>query len=306
MFSYPHNAGKIVLCGSSILCLWNHHNMKAEDSILPEVINIGRSTFDPIYAEREHRSASSELIHILQGKVTVKTRQYSISASVGETIYTPANVLHRDIFPPDLNFEIYFFQFRWEYERKLLREFSPVQLNSTSKATKQKLAELCHRIYEEFISGLPHSKELVSLYLLEILYILRREASILNDMRNMDNEDISKSRRAQIMKDAKEFIQRNFNRPISLEDIAEALDISPYYLSRIFSRESGFTLSSYLTRVRIERAVELMKDNRLNISEIAHSVGYKDSHYFSKVFKLYFNSSPKAYRAALITHLKGN
>ena len=249
------------------------------DETLPEIISIGRSTFDPIYAEKEHRSSHSELIHILQGTVTVQTSDYSVNGKKGDTIYTPANIIHRDIFNPDSNFEVYFIQFRWQEENSIRQQFSPAQLNN--------------------ISSLPYNQQLIKLNLLEILYTFARESAIEIGIKQIEQDDINKIRRMQIMNDAKDFIRKNFNHPISLEDIAEALDISPYYLSRIFSSASGFTLSSYLMRIRMEQALKLIEDNRLNISEIAHKVGYNDSHYFSKVFKSYFHSTPTAYRAAL-------
>ena len=269
---------------------------------LLEIVSIGHSIFDPIHAEKEHIDKASELIHILKGSVTVKTKYYSISAKTGDTIYTPANIPHRDIFPPGSIFEVYLFQFHWAEEKDILHKFSPIQLNKVSCSTKSKIANLCRQIYNEFTSSLPFSRQLTSLHLLEILYTFSRESALDEGLKNIEQEEINKSRRRQIMKDAKEFIHQNFNRPISLEDIAESLDISSYYLSRVFSSESGFTLSSYLTRIRMEQAAELMKDNRLNISEIAHKVGYNDSHYFSKVFKLYFKSSPKTYRTILLAH----
>lgn len=269
------------------------------DETLLEIISIGRSTFDPIYAEKEHRSSHSELIHILQGAVTVQTSDYSVNGKKGDTIYTPANIIHRDIFNPDSNFEVYFIQFRWQEENSIRQQFSPAQLNNLSRSAKEKISHLCHQIYKEFISSLPYNQQLIKLNLLEILYTFARESAIEIGIKQIEQDDINKIRRMQIMNDAKDFIRKNFNHPISLEDIAEALDISPYYLSRIFSSASGFTLSSYLMRIRMEQALKLIEDNRLNISEIAHKVGYNDSHYFSKVFKSYFHSTPTAYRAAL-------
>jgi two-component system response regulator YesN len=113
---------------------------------------------------------------------------------------------------------------------------------------------------------------------------------------NDQEEKTSTLRRHQFMQQAKEIILQNFNQQLSLDRIAEKLDISSYYLSRIFSEESGFTLCHYLTQVRLEKAVEWLNDPCRNVSEIAYKTGFKDSHYFSRVFKAHFGCSPKEYR----------
>jgi two-component system response regulator YesN len=144
-------------------------------------------------------------------------------------------------------------------------------------------------LFQDFASHRENSLMMVQLRLQEIIFRISQEE-------NDQEEKASTLRRHQIMQQAKEMILRNFNRQISLDIIAETLDISSYYLSRIFSEESGFTLSHYLTQVRLEKAVELLEDPRRNVSEIAFKTGFKDSHYFSRVFKAHFGCAPKEYR----------
>ncbi|MDD4538867.1 MAG: helix-turn-helix transcriptional regulator, partial [Lentisphaeria bacterium] len=79
-----------------------------------------------------------------------------------------------------------------------------------------------------------------------------------------------------------------------LEMLAEFLSVSPFFLSRVFNSESGFSLSEYLTMVRMNQAKTLLLDGRMNVSEIADAVGYEDSGYFSKVFKRHFGCSPSS------------
>ena len=250
---------------------------------LPEIVSIGRSIFDPIWAEKEHVSSNSELIHVLQGRVTVQTHDYAVVAEPGDTIYTPKSIPHRDIFPQGTVFEVYFFQFNWPSERDLLKTLDPAQLTRISKSTKQQIAQQCHQIYKDFSEDLPYTRHLIRVRLLEIIYLFSREVALCSGQVDIQKDDPARARRRQIMTDAKAFIQQKFGQPISLEAIASALDISPYYLSRVFSEESGFTLSSYLTSVRMDRAVDLLKDSRKNISEIAHRVGFNDSHQPSQI-----------------------
>ncbi len=266
----------------------------------PEITSVGRSIFDPIWALKEHAGPDTELMHVLHGQVTIKTRSYSIVAREGDTVYTPAGMLHRDVFPLDSVFEVYMVHFSWPGEKNLLKRFSPVQLARATPAGRQEIAASFHQLYQEFVSDLPFNRQLMSAHLSQILLRLCREAAVAGGAGREKKEDFSQARRVQIMTEAKKIIEKSFAEPIALEPIAEALDLSSYYLSRVFSEESGFTLSSYITRVRMEHAVELLKDPRKNISQVAQAVGFKDSHYFRKVFKAYFRKSPKDFRTHLI------
>ncbi len=92
------------------------------------------------------------------------------------------------------------------------------------------------------------------------------------------------------------FIKNNYQRDISLEDIADEVYLSPNYLSNIFKEELGDTIISYLTEVRINNAKDLLINTKLKVYEIAKRVGYKNSTYFGQVFKKKTDLSPQEYR----------
>jgi two-component system response regulator YesN len=73
-------------------------------------------------------------------------------------------------------------------------------------------------------------------------------------------------------------------------------NVSPSYFSSIFSQEKGITFIEFLTNVRIEKAKELLRSTTLRSSEISQAVGYKDSHYFSYLFKKETGLTPREYR----------
>lgn len=274
--------------------------MDSKSIIIPQVTSFGKSPFDQAWAENEHVDPHSELMHVLQGQVEVKTRNYTILGKEGDTIYTPAGTPHRDVFAVDRAFEVYLLQFDWQGEDEMLKATDPTRLADISLSTKKLIAGNFHRLYQDFMSGSPFNYEIVSLCLLQIIYRMRQDVTMPGDIDTAEDHDIGYSRRMQIMNQAKRIIEENFNAPIRLEDIASELNISAYYLSHIFSRESGFTLSQYLRDVRMEQAAKMLEDHRLNISEVAMAVGFSDPIYFRKVFKFHFGTSPKTYRAKLI------
>ncbi len=267
---------------------------------LPEITCIGRSIFDPVYAEEEHVDKSSELIHFLHGRGEVRTRDFTIYGKEGDSIYLPADVPHRDIFEKGYAFEAYLVQFRWAGEESLLKAFHPSQLADISEPGKLRIAAEFQSLFSDFSDHMPFGAEMTSLNILRIIAIMCREAGNIAGMEDLHSSDVGKPRRVQLMMQAKRIIMDKFNEPINLALIASQLNISSYYLSRVFSEESGFRLSSYLTQIRMEKAVAMLDDSRLNLAEVGRAVGFSDSHYFGQVFKAYFGISPKVYRAKLL------
>jgi len=101
-----------------------------------------------------------------------------------------------------------------------------------------------------------------------------------------------------IISKAQEFVQKNYaDKDISLHSVAREVNISPSHFSTVFSRETGETLISYLTRVRLEKAKELLKTTQMRTSDISYEVGYNDTHYFSYVFKKHTGMTPKEFRS---------
>lgn len=84
---------------------------------------------------------------------------------------------------------------------------------------------------------------------------------------------------------------------ISLNRVAKEVNISPNYLSAVFSQEIGTTFVEYLTAKRMEKARQLLRSSDLRSGEIALAVGYKDPHYFSFLFKKTQGCTPRDYRA---------
>jgi two-component system response regulator YesN len=98
---------------------------------------------------------------------------------------------------------------------------------------------------------------------------------------------------------ARSFIDDNFHRRLSLSDVAERLAVSPSYLSRVFRRETGTTLTEYIQRTRIDRSLVLLAHGAASISEIAYQVGYQNYRDFYRNFVKQENASPSHVRARL-------
>ena len=97
---------------------------------------------------------------------------------------------------------------------------------------------------------------------------------------------------------AKELLARDLADPLTLEALGHEVGCSPFYLSRMFSREVGLTIPQYLRKLRMERAAELLRTGRYNVTEAATEVGYSSLSHFSKAFCETIGCCPVLYPVA--------
>lgn len=93
-----------------------------------------------------------------------------------------------------------------------------------------------------------------------------------------------------------DYIRSNYNRDIPLSSVASRFYFSQGHLSRVIKESMGLSYTEYVTRLRMERAMKLLRSTRDSISEIGAEVGYKDANYFSKVFKKATGQTPQSFR----------
>jgi len=93
-----------------------------------------------------------------------------------------------------------------------------------------------------------------------------------------------------------QYIQLHYREPLSLENVANACNLSASYLSSLFSKVLGTTFIGYVQSVRIEKAKELLRTTTLKVYEVAYQIGYDDEKYFSQVFRKAEGISPSQFR----------
>jgi len=97
---------------------------------------------------------------------------------------------------------------------------------------------------------------------------------------------------------AKYFIERNHDKKLTLEDVAQEVCLSPKYLSRIFKETTGKGFSDYKLHLRVERAKNLLLETGDNIEEISHKLGYENPESFIRIFREHTGMSPRQFRDA--------
>lgn len=108
---------------------------------------------------------------------------------------------------------------------------------------------------------------------------------------------LKKGDKSKYVLEAMDYIGTHYNDPgINVGAIAQHLGLSEGHLSHLFKKETDYTLNNYLTRYRVHKAMELLRDCRARVYEVAEQVGYKDITYFSATFKKLVGMSPSEYQ----------
>jgi AraC-like DNA-binding protein len=94
---------------------------------------------------------------------------------------------------------------------------------------------------------------------------------------------------------AQVILQERLHEPPSLEELSKMVSCSPFYLSRLFTQEAGMTMQQYLRRIRMDRAAELLRNGKCNVTEAALEVGYNSLSHFSSTFHETFGCCPGLY-----------
>ena len=125
---------------------------------------------------------------------------------------------------------------------------------------------------------------------------LRERCSRLHDLLGRQRSDSA----WRLVENAKEYIAGHYtNEQLSVEALCSHIHLSPTYFSTLFKREVGMSFTAYVTQVRMDEAVRLLRETDEKTYRIAQQIGYSDPNYFSYVFKRHFGLSPSKFRAGL-------
>jgi AraC-like DNA-binding protein len=120
----------------------------------------------------------------------------------------------------------------------------------------------------------------------------------------LSNQVIMRQENAEppVITKAKKYIEEHQTEDISLGDVAKAVNTSTFYFCKMFKKVTGINFTDYVTRLRLERAKNLLLNPNLRISEIAFEVGFQSLTHFNRVFKRILGQSPTDYRLQLVGH----
>lgn len=113
-----------------------------------------------------------------------------------------------------------------------------------------------------------------------------------------------KTKKEDIITKAKNFLNQNYLRNFKIEELADKLHISPFYLCHLFKQKVGISIKDYVVNLKLKDALYLLKNTKLSIDKIIDKIGYKDKSYFYKLFKNRFKITPQEFRNNKKLHSK--
>lgn len=131
----------------------------------------------------------------------------------------------------------------------------------------------------------------------------KQQITLINELFYLINADIclkatqkEEEQISLVIRESCQYISINFEKNISLTDLARAAHLSPNYFLKLFKNQTGLTPKEYILQVRLNNARFLLSNTNIKISAIASDCGFNDTSYFSMFFKKRFGLTPAEYR----------
>lgn len=113
-----------------------------------------------------------------------------------------------------------------------------------------------------------------------------------NAISHASSEDVSKD----VIQRSIDYILANLSRDLSVKDVAEYVNFSPEYFSKLFKKETGENVKNYILRIKVDAAKDLLKNPNIPISMVASELGYSNFSHFTQMFRKHENMTPSEYR----------
>lgn len=258
---------------------------------------IGDLYCDSGYYLKKHKQIVYEITYVYsgKGKFFINNKQYEVKK--GDIIVNKPGDIHEgeaDTIEPFRFFYLGFlFSEAREEEQELLVNIKRKLDNLNNPITKEKISiqETFTKAYKEFLNGDYYSKHLVKNYLIEILI------SACRNFKEERRQDFTEYEiKEKLLDRVINYIDTNFEKNITVENIATEFGYSSSYISHLFSKQMGISVKSYYDNKRLEKAIKLLKESTMSISDIAFKLNYKSLYSFSRAIKDKYGASPTTIR----------
>jgi len=247
--------------------------------------------------ENYHMHDYIEIAYVMsgEGKYVIEGENYDIKE--GDLLVFNPGVYHQAVYDPKAEvkateFFIGFLDVTLKAGKKNYIEVPDGgYIIHTTGELKQRIFKICSSMSVESSVKWQGRYFMLKAYLMQLLLLLVREqVEMPTPRKGYSFESVNKK---YVVEQVVSYFEDHYSEKISLDTIAENTYMSPFYISRVFKSETGDTPIHHLIKIRLEKAMELLKtEEGLNIQEVAARVGYDDAYHFSKLFKKHFGVSP--------------
>ena len=237
-----------------------------------------------------HYHGGCELYFLMRGERDYFIEDKFYKVKEGDIVFIPSSVIHRTSGKNALRTLVYF------SEDFMKSYFSPEILSLISFSEpfvfrpSEKDLQIIMQDFDNMVLNFREDSVEEKAYLAGMIFKLMFSLS------GMGNCYEKQSFRDGIVEDIVSYINDNYSTISGLDEIAEHFFMSKYHLCRLFSKNLGMTLITYLNMVRIREACVLIKNTEMSFTDVAIRCGYNSESYFCKLFKTETGVSPSVYR----------
>jgi len=285
--------------------------LDAEFPFLIRLFHFRHNDFTPMQSRHERL----ELFMPLDGAMCMAMEQRSVELAPGELLIVKNMKRHRLIDSPGLNTRAIVISFLPNFVYSLgspSHDYFFLLPFYTSVGTRvhvvrdaaflQQIHKIVSRLLQCYFDRTSYFQIGCKAYFLELLYHL---AAYFRAAEVHHSELIRHRMHSAKLKPLLEFVENNFANPITLTEAASLAKMSVPQFTKLFKHVTGTTFVSYVTHVRLSRAVRLLKESSLTIAEVANQVGFTDQSYFDRRFKAAFRRTPRDFRPKAAATLRG-
>ncbi|MBO5460164.1 MAG: AraC family transcriptional regulator [Lachnospira sp.] len=239
-----------------------------------------------------------DVTYLISGECTCFVNHNIYKLSKGDLIIIPPGEIHRSTFHGNMQSERFVLSFRddqlgWIRSligEKLVAESLKTDVISIPSKRRDYVESLLNKLLFESDDPDILSPAFIQAGLLELLlFVIRCQQYENNVLKEIDVDN-------QLMQEIATYVYNNYDKKISLDDMAQRFHISRSYLSKKFKTATGFGFKEYLNMVRIEESKRLLSNTDYSLIDIAIATGFENQSYFSRIFKKYTGLTPKQFR----------
>ena len=243
-----------------------------------------------------HFHRAYELYFILTGSRDYFVEEHFFKVGEGDLVIVPSEALHRTAGKGATRILIYFTpEFLSEFFSAPICEMLTACLKPTichpGSAERERMLDIMNtllRDYEQYQrEKTQEAKSVCAVHLLNLLQLIRELP-----LSAAPEKEFPDPRIAQIVK----FINENYSEISTVDDVAGKFYMSKYYFCKLFRKNIGVPLFTYLNTIKVQQACAIMREGPCSLTEIATRCGFNTSSYFCKVFKSIMGISPSQYR----------
>lgn len=251
----------------------------------------------PLY----HYHDSYEIYYLLSGvrNYFIKDRTYRVEK--GDLVLINRHVLHKTTYGGSQTHERILVDLQEAYVERLCQLVNDIDILlpfhqnvnviKLAKNEQKGIEQILFKLMKEVKERGAGSESCVRIAMAELLIMTARLSLLAKETPDAPLDQIQEK-----ISGIVKYINAKYMEKLTLNGISETFFISPYYLSRLFKKVTGFTFVEYLNSIRIREAQQLLKESGLNVSEIAGRTGYESSTHFGRVFKEITGMSPLRFR----------